>query len=180
MNMLEQIDMESASARSVALGQDFLTWLWAASERTNGLFGGPSGDEFFLYVEQRIAVVGGEGESLERTVVSGRMSELTDARMGLRTGKKVNQAIIRIEQDQNVWQVQIKAEDFAVNGLKTPKVSTQREEGDDPDAIFLEKVFLVEKCLEFLDHLFVRFLSARTGPDWDDEVARVREWIGRE
>jgi hypothetical protein len=176
----EHIDFEKASARSVVLGQDFLTWLWATSERSNGLFGGPSGEEFFLYVEQKISVVGGEGESLERTVVSGRMSELRDARLGLRTGKKVNQAIVRIEQDQNVWQIQLKAEDFAVGGLRTPKVSTEREEGDDPDAIFLEKVFLVETCLEYLDHLYVRFLSARTGPDWDEEVARVRSWINQE
>ena len=176
----EHIDFDKASARSVVLGQDFLTWLWSASERSNGLFSGPSGEEFFLYMEQKIAVVGGEGESMERTVVSGRMSELKDARLGLRSGKKVNQATIRIEQDQNVWQVQLRAEDFTVGGLKTPKISTEREEGDDPDAIFLEKVFLVEKCLEYLDHLYTRFLSARTGPDWDEEVARVRAWINEE
>jgi hypothetical protein len=179
-NSTDETTIETASARSAVLGQDFLTWLWAASERANGLFSGPSGEEFFLYMEQKITVVGGEGESMERTVASGRMSELRDARLGLRSGKKVNQAVLRIEQDRDVWQVQLRAEDFTVTGLKSPQSRTRREEGDDPDALFLEKIFLVEKCLGFLDHLFVRFLSARTGPDWDEEVARVRGWINQE
>ncbi|MFW6235908.1 MAG: hypothetical protein ACOC24_03900, partial [Desulfovibrionales bacterium] len=83
MENFDSIQWETASAQGAIVGQDFLTWLWYASEQHNGLFAGPSAQDFFLYLEQRISVVGGEGDTLDRTVVSGRMSELSDARHGL-------------------------------------------------------------------------------------------------
>ncbi|MFW6323839.1 MAG: hypothetical protein ACOC0U_02140 [Desulfovibrionales bacterium] len=171
------MDFELASARGTLLGQDFLTWLWCESEKRNGLFSGPSGESFFLYLEQRISVVGGEGESLEKTQVSGRMSELREARLGLQMGKKVDQVMIRIEQDSNEWQLQVKADDFNFNGLRTPKVQTKIEEGDDPDSPFFEKIFLLEKAVGFFDHVFSRFLLLRLGNDWEEECKKVRSWI---
>ncbi len=108
-----------------------------------------------LLLEQRVAVQGGEGESKETAVVSGPMAEMREAKIGLRTGKKVHQAKVRLEQDENAWQVQLSASDFTLSGLKTPKVDMKLEEGEDPDARFLEKMYLVEKSLEFLDSVFL-------------------------
>ncbi len=159
------------------LGQEFLTWLWHKSESRDGLFKDKNGREFALFMEQRIVVQGGEGESLETATVSGPMSELREARLGLSTGKKVTRALIRIERDADTWQFTLKAEDFSMNSLKTP-YQEKPEADDEPDALLLEKIFLVESCLELLDGLYLEFLRLRLAPSaWDEETGRIRAWM---
>jgi hypothetical protein len=177
MEFFMDIDLERAVEQGARIGQDFLTWLWATSEQHQGMFQTPDGENFLLIVEQRVTVQGGEGEGKETAVCSGPMAELREARVGLKNGKKVGQAKLRIEHDENVWQVQVNAENFALTGLKTPKVNTRVEEGDDPDGIFLEKMYLIEKCLEYLDVVFSQFLSHRLSPQWSEEMERIRTWI---
>jgi len=174
------MDLQLAAEKSPILGQEFLTWLWFKSEETNGLFETGDGQSFALYFGQKIAVQGGEGESVEKAICSGFMSELKEARQGLRTGKKVVQAIVRLEQDTNTWQLQLNADNFAISGLKTPKVDMKLEEGDDPDARFLEKMYLVEKSLEFLDSVYEQFLRLRLSSAWSEEVRKIKKWLDYE
>ena len=159
------------------LGQEFLTWLWHKSEAQDGLFTDKNGREFALFMEQRIVVQGGEGESLETATVAGPMSELREARLGLATGKKVTRALVRIERDADTWQFTLKAEDFSFNRLKTP-YQEKPEADDDPDALLLEKLFLVEACLELMDGLYAEFLRLRLAPAaWEEETGRIRAWM---
>lgn len=171
------MDLYLGQIKDVILGQDFLTWLWYRSERTNGMFKTPEGLDFELHVEQRISVQGGEGDNVETATVSGAMSELREARLGLATGKKVNKMLVRVERDTEVWQGTLKAQDFSFTSLRTPKVEAGNEDGDDPDAAFLEKVFLIERFLEFVDILFVDFVKLRLSKDWPEEEKMVRDWV---
>lgn len=170
-------DAYMGQLQDTVLGQDFLTWLWFKSETRGGEFKGPGGAPFNLYLEQKIAVQGGEGDATETTQVSGMLSELREARLGLAMGKKVTKANLRIEQDPDSWQVNVNAQTLIFSGVKTPKVETKQEEGDDPDSAFLEKMFLVEKVLGFLDAAYIEFLSLRLGPEWEKERADVAEWL---
>ncbi len=172
-------DAYIGQAQDAALGREFLTWLWYKSESKGGIFAGPDNLDFGLFVEQRVSVQGGEGESLETATVSGRMSELREARLGLSMGKKVSRALLRIERDAEAWQATVKAEDFSLSGFKTPKVETKTEEGDDPDALFLERVFLLDKALGFLDHVFAGFVRLRLSPQWAEECAGIRTWLAK-
>ena len=126
-------------------------------------------------MEQRIVVQGGEGDHVETASVSGVFSELREARMGLSTGKKVTRALIKLERDPEEWQVTLKANDFSLNSLKTPKIESDSD--DDPDALILEKISLIESCLELVDALFANFLKIRLSPDWQEEVTTIRQWI---
>ncbi|GAB7080368.1 hypothetical protein [Megalodesulfovibrio paquesii] len=173
------VDLYVGQAQDVLLGQDFLTWLWCMSERTGGNFRTPKGEAFLCVVEQRVVVQGGQGDNLETATVSGAMSELKEARLGLGTGKKVTRALIRLAVDEEEWSVTLKAEDFSLNSLKTPKIEAGREEGDDPDAIYLEKFYLLEKGIALLDSVYLQFLQARLAPDWPETVKAVREWIAK-
>jgi hypothetical protein len=175
--MAEEIDLHKASTLSPYIGQDFLTWLWYKTETQAGLFGLESGEQVAVHMEQRMAVQGGEGETRDTAISSGPQSELTEARLGLRTGKKVTQARLRIEQDDTVWSFQVKAEDLSISSLKTPKVDMRLEEGEDPDARFLEKMFLIDKALTVLDELFTVFISLRFSETWPQERAAIRAWI---
>jgi hypothetical protein len=170
-------DAYIGQAQDALLGREFLTWLWYASEARGGLFEGPENEKFGLFVERRVSVQGGEGESLETATVSGRLSELREARLGLSNGKKVNRATLRLTRDADEWSMTLRAEDFSVSGLKPPKSEAGREDGDDPDATFLERVYLFEKALGFLDRAFADFVRLRLSREWETECGRVRSWL---
>lgn len=157
------------------LGQEFLTWLWFSSECRPHTFKNKEGKPFMLSLEQRIVVQGGEGESLETASVSGSLSQLREVRLGLCTGKKVTRALIRFEQEELSWQITLKAEDFAFSPLRAPK--TEHEQDDEPDAVFLEKWYLIEMCLDFLDCCYKTFLEIRLSTRWLEEVQEMADWM---
>ena len=103
--------------------------------------------------------------------------ELSEAKTGLSTGKKVNKAQLLFAMDQDDWLVTVSASDFSMSGLKTPKINTKDDEGDDPDAKFMEKIFLVERCLEMFDIVYGQFLKLRMSRSWAEESASVKLWI---
>jgi len=171
------MDLDHAQTVSLLLGQEFLTWLWFASETSSGLFRTKDGEAFSVTVEQKVSVQGGEGEAKETAMCSGPMAELREARMGLATGKKVNKVKVRIEKDEAAWQVLLDAATFTLQGLKTPKVEMKLEEGEDPDARILEKIYLLEKCTGYVDTVFAKFLDLRFSPQWKEETARLQRWL---
>jgi hypothetical protein len=158
------------------LGQEFLTWLWYKSDTLPHSFRDAANDPFQLFMEHRMVVQGGEGDSLETASVSGALSPLREARFGLATGKKVTRATLRFEQDDLRWQLSLKAEDFAVSGLRCPKTD-RPDADDDPDAPLLERMYLMERCLALLDSLYATFLRLRLSPQWMDEARQVHIWM---
>ncbi|WP_027369605.1 hypothetical protein [Desulfovermiculus halophilus] len=174
---MPDVDVHKAELLSPFIGQDFLTWLWFCTETGRGTWTLATGETVLVSMTQRVAVQGGEGESRDTATSAGPQSRLQEARLGLRTGKKVNQARIHMEMDDHAWQVQLRAEDFALSGLRTPKVELKVEEGEDPDARFLEKMYLIDKCLEVIDLVFVSFVQLRLGSAWAQEAKGVKDWI---
>ena len=151
----------------MVLGQEFLTWLWFRSETQ------PMG-----FKDKEGVVQGGEGENLETASVSGSLSQLREVRLGLRTGKKVTRALVRFEREELAWQATVKAEDFSLGSFKTPKV--EREEDDDPDAAFLEKMYLMELCLGLFDACYKQFLDIRLSSLWNKEVQDMSTWMSQQ
>ncbi len=164
-----------AQSTDMLLGQEFLTWLWYRSEARPDAFADNSGNAFEVYMEHRVVVQGGEGDKLETASVSGTLSPLREARFGLATGKKVTRATVRLEQDGMGSRLSLKAEDFAV-GLKGPKLE-RAEPDDDPDALLLERLFLIDNCMALFDSLYASFLRLRLSPQWKDEAQDVRRWL---
>ena len=165
-----------AQSTDMILGQEFLTWLWYKSDAHPHTFRDAANAPFQVVMEHRMVVQGGEGDALETASVSGALSPLREARFGLATGKKVTRATLRFEQDGLGWQLSLKAEDFAVSGLRRPKTD-RGDADDDPDALLLERMYLMERCLALLDCLFAAFLSLRLSPQWIDEARQVHAWM---
>ena len=171
------MDINMAEAKNPVLGQDFLTWLWFKSEKSGWLFKLPDGSEVNVYLEQKISVRGGTGEEAETATVSGPHAQFAEARLGVKSGKRVDRALIRFEQDGETWTVVVKADDFTLNALRPPKTETRSEEGDDPDAKVLEKLYLIEKCAGFFDALYTQFLNVRLSQGWTGELSDFAEWL---
>ena len=168
------------------LGREFLTWLWFRSETADGMFrmspaSGRADEPYHVSMEQRVVVRGGEGDHLETASVSGSMSPLREARLGLQTGKQVVRALVRMEKDGMDWQVALKAEDFSIGSMRTPAIARVEEGDSEPDARFLEKMYLVETGLDMLDDMFRQFLDLRLNPArWSEEAAAAARWMRRD
>lgn len=159
----------------IILGQEFLTWLWFTCDNAPASFRTPKDEPVLVSMEQRVVVQGGEGDSLETTSVSGSLSPLREARVGLATGKKVVRALLRVEKDDLAWQCTLKAEDFSFNSLKTPRI--ERDDDADEDALLLERLYLYESFVEIFDALYARFLTLRLSDGWRAEVAAMQRWF---
>ncbi len=171
------MDLSLVERENTLLGQDFLTWLWYKTDAEDVLFKLDDNRTFSVHMEQKLSVQGGEGETKATATVSSPAGELTEAKTGLYHGKKVNKAQLQFSIDEDDWLVMVNAADFGLSGLKTPKIATKDDEGDDPDAKFLEKMFLLERCLEMVDIVFTKFLHLRMSKDWTEEAAKVKLWI---
>lgn len=171
------MDLSLVERENILLGQDFLTWLWYKTDNETPLFQLEDKRTFTVQMEQKVSVQGGEGETKATATVSSPGGELNEARAGLLTGKKVNKAQLLFSMDEDDWLVTVNAADFGISGLKTPKISTKDDEGDDPDAKFLEKIFLIERCVEMLDIIFTHFLKLRMSKEWNEEAAKVKLWV---
>ena len=169
---------DEAKSIDAILGEEFLTWLWYQSDTAPSAFRDKNGLPFNLYMEQSIVVQGGDGDARETATVSGSLSPLREARFGLGTGKKVTRALIRLEKDDLIFQLTLKAEDFSIGGLKTPKLDST-DKDDDPDALFLEKIFLMETAMDLLDWVFLGFLNLRLSPKWVEEVNEMGKWLSQ-
>ncbi|MDR3319520.1 MAG: hypothetical protein LBS77_00825 [Desulfovibrio sp.] len=171
------MDTQSFNESSdIILGQEFLTWLWYKSDTTPGAFTDKNGAPFSVSMEQRIVVQQGEGEARETASVTGSLSPLREARFGLGTGKKVSRAMIRLEKEELAFQLTLKAEDFSLSSVKTPKLDTT-DRDDDPDTLLLEKFYLLEVCIDLLDSLYSCFLQLRLSFAWQDEVTHIGRWL---
>ncbi len=174
----------SANTTDAVLGQEFLTWLWFHGETSPAGFKDAKGQSFLLTVDQKVVVQGGEGEMRETTTVNGGMTDgnhlpLREARLGLLMGKKVTRALLHFEQDELHWQVFIKADDFSMGSFRTPKIES--DSADDPEALFFEKMYNLEKGLAMFDAAYNAFLALRLSrDDWEHEIHEMRLWMSRQ
>lgn len=166
-----------SESTDLLLGQEFLTWLWYQSDTASGTFTDKSGMFFTVSMEQHIVVEGGQGEARETASVSGSLSPLREARFGLCMGKKVSRALLRIEKDEFVFQCSIRAVDFSLQSLRTPKLDKTINDDDDLESLLLEKFYLMEMCINLLQELYTRFLKLRLSPEWINEINAMRHWM---
>lgn len=160
------------------LGQEFLTWLWFQSDVAPSFFHTEDGQPFQVSMEKRVTVTGGEGNERETTTVAANTdSSLREARVGLRRGKKVTRALIHLTKDEFGFDVSVKAADFSLNSLKTPKID-KSDRDDDPDSLFLEKVFLLETAVHLMDCLYRQFLDLRLDSgSWEKTAGEMQLWM---
>ena len=171
---------DTSDTPDAILGQEFLTWLWFRSDVVPSFFRTDDGQPLMATIERRITVTGFVGVDRETASVtaSDTDSPLSEAHLGLRRGKKVASALIHITKDDFVCDVSVKAADFSLNSLKTAKID-KSDRDDDPDALFLEKVFLIETAVTLLDSLYRQFLGLRLdGGKWKKTTDEMMKWMG--
>lgn len=157
------------------LGKDFLTWLWYKSDSQPSFFSGVSGYNIIITIDKKVTVENRSQENREISIVSGDASPLAEARFGLTEGKKVTSAVIGLEKDGLEFQLALKAEDLSIRGLKIPR--TESSQSDSQEAIMLEKIYLIEACMDILNTLYMAFIKLRLSNHWGEEMENMKKWI---
>lgn len=170
-----EFNLDLVQSQNPIIGREFLTWLWYQTEAGSNVFELKNGSSFSLNLAEKIIVQGGEGDNTETAICSGLMTEMREARTGLKIGKKVQQAKIHIQKDAFEWSVTLDSTQLNFSAMKTPKI--ERNNDDDPDALILEKIYLLEQGIECIDTVFSLFLKKRLENEWEKEKQAMRKWI---
>lgn len=174
------MDLIKAAMQDEVIGRDFLTWLVCKAARNDYVLSDGNGGDISVFPKDRITITGGSGELTESVSMSGEHPECEEIKAGLRRGKYVTKLTLIIGQDGHEWRVALDSTRLDLNGLRTPRVSTTAEvahaEGD-ADALFLEKLYLIERASGFVRGLFKQFLKLRLSTAWQTEVLRFKSWL---
>ncbi len=179
---MEQMDLVDLIEEKRFVGQEFLTWLWFKSDERGGTVMVPSIGDVQIVFEKHMLLEYGEGESHEKVICQGLQTELKEARTGLATGKKLEQARILLGKNDYEWHLTMKASLMEFRSVKLPKTMAGSEEGNDPAAVearLLDRIFLLEEAISTMDELYRMFLKIRISQDWPAEVSKVRAWVNK-
>lgn len=158
------------------LGRDFLVWLWFKSETAEGMFELKDGEDLDLWFDGRITLRSEGDRSVETIVCTGEDARIREARFALREEKKVTRAKMHLRAGDDEWAFDLDSTWLNFHALKTPRIVSDKRE--DPEALFYEKIFLVEKPISILDDLFSSYLDARMSPTWETETfPALLKWI---
>ncbi len=168
------MDLADRLVNTGYLGRELLTWLWFKSDKQQGLIDPGDGQGAIeVSIVDRVTLAG-LGQGADRVAVKAEDPGSTaEARMALKEGKKVEQAMLRIVRDQREWRANVKGDTLGLSGIKIPALLT-REEDDRAQ----ERLVLIDLLDGLIAGLFSTFMVVRADPElWTAELAAMRAWV---
>lgn len=172
------------------LGWDFLLWLLhrtmteSSEYRVNQPGPALAGDPFVAYLNDRLVLMSAGEAGTQKITVAGPQDHFREALTALANGKRITEATIYLEQEENTWKLTLKGELFHFASLKAPRVAIEKgdhvEEGSEREAAFYERMYVIEQGLQLFDSLYGEFLKLRLGAGWGEELARIEGWLAGE
>jgi hypothetical protein len=170
------------------LGWDFLLWLLQRGVNGEGEFSVcrpghlGAGERFSAWIDDRIQFQGGSEEgSIQKVSVSGSQDSYLEAISALKGGKRITSATICMEKDENPWKLTLKGETFGFASFKCPQVRIERDATVDQmserEAVFYERMFLLEQGVQLFDSLFATFLNERLSDAWGARLKAIQAWL---
>jgi recombination associated protein RdgC len=162
-------------------GREFLTWLWFKSEERSGRIALEGQEEIGLAFVRRMVLESGAGDYSESVACQGQHALMLEGKEALRQGKKIREARLSLEIDSMEWEFTFKADLFQFQSMKLPAPSEEFDENSalEEEGRLLERMFLVERAIGTMDHLFAFFMGLRLSEGWPAEAARMEIWMNR-
>jgi hypothetical protein len=169
------------------LGLDLLLWLIyqtinGASEYTVSQSGPALQCEpFVAYLNDRLILLGGGDGGTQKITMAGRQDHFKEALTALQNGKEITEATLYLEKEEHVWRMTLKGETFHFASFKCPSVKLERDELTDEsserEAVFYERMHVLEEGLQLFDSLYAAFLKERLAEEWGQKTGAIREWL---
>ncbi len=171
------LDVAVAYNRFKFIGDEFLTWLWFVIEQDPAIFKSMDPDLTSFAIGNRIVLEKRKKESIERITIKGENAHFEEGMLALNKGALVAELNLVWRTNEQKWQFTLKGESLNLSGFKTPKIATP-ESPDDLEGPILEKVFLYDKILQFLEKLYKYFIKLRTSNNWQSRVVPlIKNWM---
>lgn len=191
LQQLNQAQTDSALEQIEAnrwLGSDFLQWLLYRTLNSDSRYlvgtAGPLLDQqpFTAYLDNRLVLVGGGQEGVQKVVVAGPQDHYSEVCAALRQGKQIEEATLHLRLgEEEGWKLTLKGERFQFGSYRTPIVKPDSDPSDDPqaeaEAAFFTKLGAVEEGEQLFDSLLRAFLEIRLGDGWNTESGVINVWL---
>jgi hypothetical protein len=173
------LDVAIAYNRYRFLGNEFLTWLWYTLENRSAQLAKIDADLSALEIGNRMVLENRRSEGVETITIKGDDAGLEEGLLALRKGALVTEMNLIYRSGDNTWQFNIKGESLNLSSFKTPETAgTQTQE--DIEGAVLEKIFLYEKVILFIEGAFRHFVRLRISENWDkNNITQIKQWINK-
>ncbi len=169
------------------LGADFLLWLMHQTMKGTGEFRisrpGPAGDgeAFVAYLNDRLILLGGGEDGVQKVTVAGPQGRYREVCTALQEEKQITDATLYLEKGEDSWRLTLKGGLFHFASLKSPGVKVEKDdrvdESAEKEAVFFERMYLLETALQMFDSLYLDFLHERLGGSWGAREKEIQDWL---
>lgn len=171
------LDIAVAYNRYKFMGNEFLTWLWYTIDTNPSFFQIVDESIISLNIGNRIVLENNINDNSEIITIKGDDAGLEEGLLSLRKGAVVIEINLVYKAENQEWKFTLKGESLSFSGLKVPETGPM-ESKDEVEGIVLEKIYLFEKAVNLVNHLFNHFLKLRSTLDWNGQtVVQIRKWI---
>lgn len=173
------------------LGCDFLQWLLYRTLNSDSGYkvscSGPllDGQPFTAFLDNRLVLVGGGHEGVQKIVVAGPQDHYQEVKTALREGKEIEEATLHIRQEEEEgWKLTLKGDRFQFGSYRTPMIKPDSDPSDDPqaeaEAAFYTKLGAIEEGEQMFNSLLKHFLLLRLGDQWQELRQSIAQWLNEE
>lgn len=169
------------------LGRDFLLWLMhetmnAASEYSVNQPGpAAAGEGFVAYINDRLLLVASSENGTQKVTVTGQQDHFSEVRTALQGGKEIHESVLYMEMQEQLWKMTLKGGTFHFASFKAPAVTLEKDDITDPtmerEAVFFERMYLLEEGLQLFDSLLAEFLKQRLDESWVRKEQAIRTYL---
>jgi len=159
------------------LGDDFLSWVWFASENKDGAFEIVEGGhkEFASILLEGPMTLVHEGNGAHEAILrKGAPTISREAKTAMLSSKKLRRAKLTLVVNKEQWSTSFDARTWTFGGLKVPP-SPEKLDGV---SMFEHRIMAVARFMSIVENIYGRFLGARKAQaSWDAEVEAFQQWL---
>ena len=136
-------------------GSDFLTWLWYKYRKDKNEFK-IGKNKVRLLFDNRVVLSDEDTESPQIVTCVGDSQSMNEIQTALDDNKIIIQAKLILTAMSGDYFYFVDSFYFDFKSIKTPKI--QKSKNDDPDAMFYEKIYLIEEAIDILNKIYGEFV----------------------
>jgi hypothetical protein len=170
------IDVAIAYRHYQFLGNEFLTWLWFMIETDQNQLRQYDPDLVSLNIGSRLVLENTRNNNKETVTIKGDDANLEEGLVALKKGAVVTEMHLSYKAVGQHWLFSLKGESLNISNLKLPETGPV-ETPDDIEGVVLEKIYLLEKVIGLVNHLFSHFVKLRVSDAWRNQtVSQIHKW----
>lgn len=172
------MDVSAAYRRYQFLGGEFLTWLWYVIENEPESLRALDPELVTLEIGNRMVLERRpQRGSLETVTIKGDDAGMDEGLLAIRKGALVAEMNLVYSAGEHQWHFTLKGESLNLSGLKVPE-TTPVESADEVEGAVIDKTYLCDRIVQFVEKLYRRFIVLRLAQGWAGELLpRMRQWI---